>query len=342
MADIVILLLCLILIVISSNLFCNALEHFGEKLGISEGVTGSVFAAIGTALPETIIPIIAILTADHNNISNVNNEIGIGAILGAPLMLSTLSLFLMSISVITKRGINGTINPEPTGLKRDLKFFLLSYGIVFLTIFAQGYFFSKIFNIICAIVLAGCYILYLVLTFKSSNQLVVDGHNTEATEKLTIQHLGFKVNFLSIFLQIIFAMWLLIYFANMFINSIKHISGAYNLSPFLLSLIIIPIATEMPEKLNSIIWLRKFKDTLAIGNITGAMVFQSSLLPIIGILFTDWRLTNAIQLTGIIITFIATIIFYLNACREKIKVWHFFINGLLYLLNIVICIQLFY
>lgn len=341
MVDFFILALCLVLIVISSNLFCNALEHLGEKLGISEGVTGSVFAAVGTAMPETIIPILAILSTDHT-VGNANHDIGVGAILGAPLMLSTLSLFVMAISIVKKRGVNGTINPEPRGLRRDLEFFLLSYGIAFLAVFAQGYAISNVLNVVFACTLGGCYFLYLLLTFKASSQLVSDGHSTEATEKLTLQHIGFKVNYFSIFLQIILASWMLIYFASMFIDSINHISVTYNVSPFLLSLIIIPIATEMPEKINSVIWLRKNKDTLAIGNITGAMVFQGSLLPIVGILFTDWKLTSPIQLTGIIITFIATILFYINVRRGTLRVWHFFVNGVLYALNLAICIQLFY
>jgi len=55
-------------------------------------------------------------------------------------------------------------------------------------------------------------------------------------------------------------------------------------------LIITPIATELPEKINSILWIRQKKDTLALGNISGAMVFQSSISPAIGMAFTDWKL----------------------------------------------------
>ena len=55
-----------------------------------------------------------------------------------------------------------------------------------------------------------------------------------------------------------------------------------------LSLLIIPVATELPEKVNSILWIRRGRDTLAFGNITGAMVFQGSLLPALGIALTSW------------------------------------------------------
>ena len=84
------LFLMLIVILIAAEVFTNALEHLGEKLGISEGVTGSLFAAVGTALPETMVPLLALLAGTQNVATN--EEIGVGSILGAPLMLATLSL----------------------------------------------------------------------------------------------------------------------------------------------------------------------------------------------------------------------------------------------------------
>ena len=58
----------------------------------------------------------------------------------------------------------------------------------------------------------------------------------------------------------------------------------------LVALILAPLATELPEKINSVLWVRDGKDTLALGNITGAMVFQSTVPVTLGVLFTDWEL----------------------------------------------------
>ena len=85
-----------------------------------------MFAAVGTALPETLVPLLAIFAGSGS--SKVNEEIGVGAILGAPLMLSTLSLFMMSLAVLKKRGPKGHLTPEKTGLKRDLDFFLTAFA----------------------------------------------------------------------------------------------------------------------------------------------------------------------------------------------------------------------
>ena len=55
----------------------------------------------------------------------------------------------------------------------------------------------------------------------------------------------------------------------------------------LLALVIAPIATELPEKFNSVIWVRQGKDTLAMGNITGAMVFQSTIPTVVALVFAS-------------------------------------------------------
>ena len=75
----------LALILLAAEFFTNGVEWLGKKLNLSEGAVGSVLAAVGTALPESIIPIIAILFSPDAS----SHEIGIGAILGAPFMLAT-------------------------------------------------------------------------------------------------------------------------------------------------------------------------------------------------------------------------------------------------------------
>ena len=117
----------LVIILLASELYTNALEHLGAELKISEGVTGLLFAAVGTALPETIVPLLAIFAGTPN--TQLNEEVGVGAILGAPLMLSTLSTCLMALAVIPTRGASGFVDPERSGFVRDLDFFLLAFVV---------------------------------------------------------------------------------------------------------------------------------------------------------------------------------------------------------------------
>ncbi len=70
-------------------------------------------------------------------------------------------------------------------------------------------------------------------------------------------------------------------------DAVEHLAHEFNVDPVLLALVIAPIATELPEKFNSIIWVRGGKDTLAMGNITGAMVFQSTIPTVVALVFAS-------------------------------------------------------
>ena len=82
--------------------------------------------------------------------------------------------------------------------------------------------------------------------------------------------------------------------AHLFVEELLHIAEGLGVEAVVLALILAPLATELPEKVNSFFWVREGKDSLALGNITGAMVFQSTIPVGIGLIFTDWELsTNA-------------------------------------------------
>ncbi|MHB1301743.1 MAG: sodium:calcium antiporter, partial [Burkholderiales bacterium] len=90
-----------------------------------------------------------------------------------------------------------------------------------------------------------------------------------------------------------------------------------------------PIATELPEKVNSILWARRGKDTLAFGNITGAMVFQGTLLPAIGIMLTPWQPRIEV-LSGVALTLIAAAWLRISVRQNGLPVWSLLLNGILY------------
>ncbi len=80
--------------------------------------------------------------------------------------------------------------------------------------------------------------------------------------------------------------------AHYFVEAVKSGSESLGIPAGLISLVLAPLATELPEKFNSVIWLRDNKDTLAIGNITGAMVFQSTIPVSLGLVYTSWSLDS--------------------------------------------------
>ena len=119
----------LIIILFGCELFTNSVEWLGAKLNLSTGACGSVLAAVGTALPETIVPIVAILLVGHEDAK----EIGIGGILGAPFMLSTLAFTVTALGVLgftrSGRRESAEMAVDARVLSHDLGYFLVVYVV---------------------------------------------------------------------------------------------------------------------------------------------------------------------------------------------------------------------
>lgn len=332
--ELITLVFFLIVIVAAAEVFTNAIESLGTRLKFSEGVTGSVFAAVGTALPETMVPLVAIFTG---NSQKVSEEVGVGAILGAPFMLSTLAMFLIGIAALRYRKKRGktTINPERSGFRRDIEFFLFSFSVAFLVAFAPYSY--RAIRFFVATILVLTYFYYVLETVKASSALVKEGHGTSETKGLYLS-LIFREHMFFVLLQLLFSIALIIAGAKGFVGSVTSLASVIHLPVIALSLLIVPIATELPEKINSIIWIRGRKDTMAVGNVTGAMVFQGSLLPAIGIFLTPWTVNTTVVASSVI-TITASAWLYLMAIRLRhLTPLHLVFNGVLYLSFVTIAV----
>lgn len=325
-----------VLILLSAIVLTNALEHLGARMKISEGVTGSLFAAIGTALPETTIPILALFFASEEHAVS-RSEVGVGAILGAPLLLSTLAMFLIAVAVVRRRRLAGKFEPEASGLCRDLDFFLPAYIIVALALFIPSS--MRLLSILIAVLLVGWYLVYILRTVQASSSLVEAGYGTATDSPLLLSYFKLPANLAATVLQIVIGIALLVWGAEGLIHSIGTVSTLWGVRPLVLSLLIAPFASEMPEKVNSILWVRRRRDTLAFGNVTGAMVFQGTLLPALGIIMTPWRPEPAI-LASVTATLIAAAWLRLILTRGHLRIWHMAVNGALYVGYIVVVLPI--
>jgi len=332
--DILGLIFFLVIIVVAAEVFTNAVETLGSRLNFSEGVTGSIFAAVGTAMPETMVPLVAIFTGDTKSISE---EVGVGAILGAPFMLSTLAMLLIGIGAwhFRRRRRGTRIRPEPTGFRRDIEFFLFTFTLAFLVAFTPAEY--RGVRLFVAFVLVLTYFYYILETVKASAELVRNGHGTEESKPLYLS-LILKEHLLTVLLQLLVAVAVIIIGAKGFVGRVEHLADLVGLPVIARSLLIVPVATELPEKMNSILWIRKGSDTLAVGNLTGAMVFQGSILPAIGIFLTPWAVNLTVVSSGII-TIAASLWLYLFALRSRpLGPGVLLLNGALYVLFIVLAL----
>jgi cation:H+ antiporter len=291
------LLAALAVILLGAQLFTNGVEWIGEAFGLSEGAVGSVLAAIGTALPETLLPLIAILSGG----SISGDEIGVGAILGAPFMLSTLAMFVLGVSLVSfaRGGRRGTrMLAEASVIRQDLGFFVVLYAMAV----AAGVIHARPFRWGLAPVLLIAYGVYVARHFRSPGEHEVE---TEAVGEVHPLYLlawwdrlrrvagpaGRPPTWLAS-VQTLIALGLIIGGAKVFVIGIDDLAKTFQLPSLVFALLVAPVATELPEQFNGVIWIRRRKDTLAMGNVTGAMVFQSSFPVSVGLLLTPWHLSQ--------------------------------------------------
>lgn len=290
MTVVVVMVLSLMMILFGAELFTNAIEWFGRQLGLGQGAVGSILAALGTALPETAVPVTAILLGKG---SAQAADVGIGGILGAPFLLATLGSLVMAVSLLLarKRPNGPTLNMNPVAYRRDMVFFLMAYALTI----AVGCVNVRLIHQIAPILLVALYGTFTLQTLRDKSfeqQEESDLHPLYLQMKSQDPRTGLIV------CQLLAALCLIVGGAHLLAGAVEKLAVSFHIPAFVVSALLIPLATELPETLNSVVWIRQGKDTLAIGNITGAMVFQSTLVPALGIWLTPWNLNTEALLTG--------------------------------------------
>ena len=326
----IILGLSFAIILVGSELFTNGVEWAGHRLNVAEAAVGSLLAAVGTALPETFIPAVALLTGRDSPAAHT--AVGLGAIVGAPLMLSTVALFVMGIAALAFRRRRGRIALRVVreDARRDLAFFFP----VFLCLVVAGTFeMGATFRHVLAVGLLAIYASYTVVMLRlrrASDAEVEHGLYFE----LIIRGNSREPRGWAIAVQVIVGVGAILLGAVEFVDQIVLFSAHAHLNPGVLSLILSPLATELPEKYNSVVWIRQRKDHLALANITGAMVFQSCIPVALGLAYSPWQLTNAELLAGAI-ALASVAVLYINLRDSELGTPTLMIGGAAYAIFIV-------
>jgi cation:H+ antiporter len=303
-------------------LFTNAIEWVGRRRNLSEGAVGSVLAAIGTTLPETSIPIVAIFFG----VSKEEAEVGLGAILGAPFMLSTLvvpilALLLLLYAQVGKRSPSFRLNYKDVTL--DLSCFALAYTVAMACAFVP----SRLLHIGTSVGLLVLYGYYVKLKFSD------DEGAGEPTE-LAPLYFGRKSAtppYALIGIQAIAGLGGLALGAHLFVTAADATAHLLAISPLILALLIAPLATELPEMSNSFLWLYQKKDRLAVGNVTGAMVFQGTIPVSVGLLGTEWTLAPSALLTMVLAVVAAGNLLLQSAWAGQWRPWLLSAGAVLYI-----------
>lgn len=312
-----------IIIYISSELFVNGVEWVGKAFSISQNAVGTILAAFGTALPESIITFIAVVFGKNSS----QKDVGIGSALGGPLVLSTIAYSIVGITILmfsAKRKKGSALCTNTKKLSRDQTWFLCIFAfkvLLGLVIFQFKHWMGFLF--------IAAYIVYFYIEM-----------NTECEENDNeLEPLKFSPNTKTpsktlIVFQTLLSVLFIYLGSQLFVNKLDYISIQIGVPAHIVALILSPVATELPEILNAIIWVRQGKEQLALSNISGSMMIQATIPSALGIIFTPWLFDKILVLSSVI-TFSA-ILFTLIALKEKhISAKRLSFNAVFYILFIL-------
>jgi len=141
--------------------------------------------------------------------------------------------------------------------------------------------------------------------------------------------------FWAVLFQTLASLGVIIAGAHFFVDAVEHAAEGLGLPAGLVALVLAPLATELPEKFNSIFWMRDGKDTLALGNVTGAMMFQSTIPVTFGVLFTPWNL-QPLDLFAVVLALASgALIFFTLRRSGTLRAGGLMLGGLFYVAFVI-------
>ncbi len=265
-------------VALAAQTFTNAIEWLGFRLRLGDRLLGGVLAAWGTALPELAVPLVAVAGG-----SSAGHAVGVGAILGAPFLLATMAFALIGAAAGLRslRGRDGQLKADARAASADLLWFvaLLAVALAVGTPVLHG------LRVPAAAALGAGYLLYLVIAVRSGG-----GTAEMRPQRFALWRARRDPSLLAMLAEAAAAVALLLVGAEAFVSAVTGLGHALGVSHLVLAVVLAPLATELPEVMNSVVWTWRGRDDLALSAVTGAMIIQSAIGPGLGIALTPWRL----------------------------------------------------
>ena len=300
MGHVLLLLACAVVIYLSCEWFVNAVEWLGHQLSIAPLAVGTVLAAVGTALPESVVTLVAVTFGGGPH----GRDIGVGAALGGPLVVGTIAYATVGATLLLRRRTaRRTVGGEPD---RDLPDPAAIVGVDTRRLARDQTWFIGIFVVKVALGLVAFavkpwlgLVFFLVYGVYFWREMSGDGAEGEPDlEPLKLQPKRPVPAKAAVVVQTLVTLALIFGASQLFVQQLEWAGPALGLPPVVVALLLSPVATELPETMNALIWVRQGKTQLALANISGAMMIQATIPSGLGLLFTPWRFDGALVLAG--------------------------------------------
>jgi cation:H+ antiporter len=268
--------------------FVNGVEWFGRKAGVSQNAVGTVLAAFGTALPESVVTFVAVVFG-HDAAAR---DLGVGAALGGPLVLATIAYPVVGVMLLITRSQppDRPIELNRQRLSRDQGWFLLIFAFKI----ALGFVAFAIKPWLGWLFLAA----YTAYTYFEVHH---KGDEPEGElEPLMFQPRAVDPTWVMTAVQTVLALIVIFAASRVFVSQLGAVGGWLGIPATVVALLFSPVATELPEIMNAIIWIRQGKHRLALSNISGSMMIQATIPTALGLLFTPWLFDRALTVAAVV------------------------------------------
>jgi cation:H+ antiporter len=291
LTTVVLLLFSAGVIYLSCEYFVNGVEWVGRRAGVAQKAVGTVLAAFGTALPESVVTFVAVVFGTND----ATKSIGVGAALGGPLVLSTISYAVVGLMMLltTGRARTAALADADGRLARDQGWFLIIF--VFKVALGLVAFSIKPW-------LGWLFLVAYAAYFWAEMRQDATPHEGDELAPLKFRPRDATPSLIWAIVQTVSALTVIFGASHLFVKQLEHIGPWLGIPPAIVALLLSPIATELPETMNAIIWVRQRKTGLALANISGAMMIQATVPSALGIGFTPWLFDRALVLAAAVTT----------------------------------------
>jgi len=248
----VIFVIAMAVLIWGADVIINQSERIALKFKIPEFIIGATLIALGTSLPEMAASVAASL--------NGKADIAISNVIGSNIL--NITLVLATVFLISKK-----ITPARDFFAKDSTWALVPVLVFILMIF-DGV--ISRFDAALLLLLMGSYLLFLLQDAKS----IPDLENIEEFEEIDLSTFSWT----KVIPLLLLGFVLVIIGAHFTVESASEIARDFGISEWIIGIIMISLGTSLPELVVSISAAVKGKVDMAIGNIIGSNMANTTVV----------------------------------------------------------------
>jgi cation:H+ antiporter len=178
------------------------------------------------------------------------------------------------------------------------------------------------------------FVVYMILMFRQRTSELM-----EESEELTFGRFGprtLSFQRIAVAAQVLAAAVLLYIGSRLLVSAVATIATTINASPLGIAMVIIPIATVIPETITALIWGYRGKDTLSVGSLVGEKILFATFYPAVGLFLTSWVL-NIDAVFSVICTTVVSLLLLILILKKRLP-WYGLLFGLIFFIIFAVMI----